>query len=102
MPSPSSPHHTNDELLTGQQEAILQALRASTNRVLSRSELAKTAGLGSSQGRRVDVLLVNIRRTLVNESLVNVRNRGWRLLPTALPSAPQDAGHSVGSGRISA
>ena len=91
---------SDDELLTGQQEAILRALRASSNRVLSRTELARAAGLGSSQGRRVDVLLVHIRRTLVDESIVNVRNRGWRLLPSAPRSTPKsDPGESTHANR---
>ncbi len=69
-----------DAALTIQEEAILLALRSAPDRVLSRTELARAAGLSSAKGRRVDALLVSIRRSLDNESIINIRNRGWRLV----------------------
>lgn len=60
--------------------ALLEALRGSGHRVVTRRELAKAAGL-REHPRRVDVHLVNVRRSLTTEELVNVRGRGWMLVP---------------------
>ena len=60
--------------------ALLEALRGSGRRVVTRRELAKAAGL-RDHPRRVDVHLVNVRRSLTTEELVNVRGRGWMLVP---------------------
>ncbi len=70
----------DDAALSVPESAVLEALRRAPNRVLSRHELSRIAGLGSTQSRRVDVLLVRIRRTLDGEAIINVRNRGWRLM----------------------
>ena len=59
--------------------ALLGTLRASSHRVVTRRELAKAAGL-RDHPRRVDVHLVNVRRALTDEELVNVRGRGWMLV----------------------
>ncbi len=85
--------------LTAQEEAILLTLRSATHRVVSRNELARAAGLNSTQGRRVDVLLVRIRRTLDDESIVNIRNRGWRLVSGATEPECND---DVSDRRVSA
>lgn len=61
--------------------ALLDTLRASGQRVVTRRELARAAGL-REHPRRVDVHLVNVRRSLTDEELVNVRGRGWMLVPT--------------------
>jgi DNA-binding response OmpR family regulator len=66
--------------LSSQEQAIIDALRSGHGRVLGRIELARAAGIAPSQGRRVDVLLVGVRRALGPDSIVNVRNRGWRLV----------------------
>ncbi len=60
--------------------ALLDALRSSGRRVVTRRELARAAGL-REHPRRVDVHLVNVRRSLSDEELVNVRGRGWMLVP---------------------
>ena len=62
--------------------ALLEALRGSGRRVVTRRELARAAGL-REHPRRVDVHLVNVRRSLTTEELVNVRGRGWMLVPSA-------------------
>jgi DNA-binding response OmpR family regulator len=67
--------------LTIQEQQIVAALQAANGRVVGRTELARAAGI-APQGRRIDVLLVNVRRTLGADSIVNVRNRGWRLTNT--------------------
>ncbi len=66
--------------LSPQEQAIIDALRSGSGRVLGRTELARAAGIAPSQGRRVDVLLVGVRRVLGADAIVNVRNRGWRLV----------------------
>ncbi len=64
--------------------ALLGALRSSGRRVVTRRELARVAGL-REHPRRVDVHLVNVRRALSDEQLVNVRGRGWMLVPVSTP-----------------
>ncbi|HEX9774173.1 MAG TPA: winged helix-turn-helix domain-containing protein [Actinomycetota bacterium] len=66
--------------------ALLATLVANGDRVMSRDELARTAGLG--RGRSVDVLLSNVRRALGVPYLRNVRSRGWILRPEALELRP--------------
>jgi DNA-binding response OmpR family regulator len=67
----------------GEREAaLLDALRSSGRRVVTRRELARAAGL-REHPRRVDVHLVNVRRMLSSEELINVRGRGWMLVPAA-------------------
>jgi hypothetical protein len=72
---------------TSQEMAIIDALRSGGGRVLGRTELARVVGISPSQNRRVDVLLVGVRRVLGPEAVVNVRSRGWRLADTADVSA---------------
>lgn len=65
--------------LTDQEHALLDCLRIGTHRVLTRTELAREIGLRADQRRRVDVMLINVRKALASEglALVNVRSRGW-------------------------
>ena len=60
------------------EEAILRVLQTRRGRVVTRTELARAAGLPVTS-RRIDVHLVNVRRHLGAEELVNVRSRGWML-----------------------
>jgi DNA-binding response OmpR family regulator len=71
MPSPVG--------LTDQERCIFDAICAARGRVVTRTELARAARLPQTQARRVDVLLVNVRRALGDDELVNVRSRGWML-----------------------
>ena len=64
------------EPLTPREEAMLALLLAHRGRVVTRTELARVAGLRISS-RRIDVHLVNVRRHVGAERLVNVRSRGW-------------------------
>jgi DNA-binding response OmpR family regulator len=67
------------ELVLGpREEAILAVLRAQAGRVVTRTQLARVAGLAVSS-RRLDVHLVNVRRVVGPENLTNVRSRGWML-----------------------
>lgn len=83
--------------LNDRELALLRVLIDSRGRVVTRSELARRAGLRHLQPRRVDVLLVNVRRAVGPEHLQNVRGRGWMLtgLPDGLvvPPAEPDAPH---------
>ena len=60
--------------------AVWRVLHACQGRVVARGELARKAGLRDLSARRVDVLLVAVRRALGPNRLQNVRGRGWLLL----------------------
>jgi DNA-binding response OmpR family regulator len=74
------------EQLTSQEQVLVELLRSSNGRVFGRMELARAAGIAPANSRRIDVLLVNVRRNLGAESIVNVRNRGWRYVGSAAAS----------------
>ena len=65
--------------LPPREAAVLAALQAAGGRVLSRSELTRAAGLTGLSPRRVDGVLVALRRRLPPGALVTVRGRGWAL-----------------------
>lgn len=68
--------------LCDREAALLTLLEGARGRVVTRTELARAAGLRQAP-RRVDVHLVNVRRHLqaaTGNRLVNVRGRGWMLL----------------------
>ncbi len=60
-------------------QILLAALVARQGRVVTRTELAREIGLRLDQTRRVDAMLVSVRRDLTAQGLelVNVRSRGW-------------------------
>ncbi len=66
--------------LTPRERAVLDVLDAERGRVVSRVDLARRAGLSGLSPRRVDTLLVALRRRL-GDRLVTVRGRGWMLGP---------------------
>ena len=72
------------EALCERELALLAALEGARGRVITRTELARAAGLRQTP-RRVDVHLVNVRRHLQGAQcqLVNVRGRGWMLVQAA-------------------
>jgi DNA-binding response OmpR family regulator len=63
---------------------LLAALVARQGRVMTRTELAREIGLRTDQTRRVDAMLVEVRRDLTSQGLelVNVRSRGWMISAT--------------------
>ena len=73
--------------LSDQEVALLAAFADAGDRVVSRSELIRRAGLSARSPRRCEALLVSLRRALGEEAIANVRGRGWRCL-AALGRAP--------------
>jgi len=65
--------------LTAQEVAVLATLADARGRVVSRSELARRAGLRHACPRRADSLLVTVRRALGDAAVRTVRGRGWML-----------------------
>jgi DNA-binding response OmpR family regulator len=77
-PQPTAEIDAVDVVLGPREEAMLAVLRAQTGRVVTRTQLARVAGLAVSS-RRLDVHLVNVRRVVGADNLTNVRSRGWML-----------------------
>jgi DNA-binding response OmpR family regulator len=77
--------------LPEREAAVLRVLREAGGRVVSRADLARAAGLGGLSERRVDGVLVRLRRALPEGALVTVRGRGWAL------ASPEP--HEVGTDR---
>lgn len=65
--------------LPPRETAVLAALQEAGGRVLSRADLARAAGLDGLSARRVDGVLVQLRRLLPEGALLTVRGRGWAL-----------------------
>ena len=70
------------------EQAVLRVLVDSRGKVLNRAELAAKAGLGNLSSRRVDSVLVNVRRAIGQDNLITVRGRGWRVVPDHEGSHP--------------
>ena len=68
------------EHLTPQERAAYEALATNARRVLSRSDLARQAGIACLTARRCDSLIVGIRRNLGTERVLTVRCQGWMLV----------------------
>jgi DNA-binding response OmpR family regulator len=67
------------EVLTPQERAVFMALSQETNRVMSRVEIARAAGISDLNQRRCDSLIVGIRRVVGANRLITVRRRGYLL-----------------------
>ncbi|MEZ5297168.1 MAG: helix-turn-helix domain-containing protein [Ilumatobacteraceae bacterium] len=59
---------------------MYQVLERNAGRVLSRTELARRAGIADLSARRCDSLIVGIRRSIGPERVRTVRRRGWMLV----------------------
>ncbi len=64
---------------TDHEHLLFTILVAQKGRVVPRTRLARDLGFHHGQSRRVDAMLVNVRRelSLYGMELVNVRSRGW-------------------------
>ena len=74
--------------LTGGEAALLGALAARPNEVLSREDLAATLGMDDSSERAIDVMVTRLRRKIETDPrepryLHTVRGRGYVLKPGA-------------------
>ena len=69
---------TEHDGLSAAERAVLDVLVSSHGRVVSRTELARAAGV-RHHPRRVDALLVSVRRAVAPRIVRNVRSRGWML-----------------------
>ncbi len=65
--------------LTAQEVAVLATLAEADGRVVSRTLLARRAGLRDASPRRADSVLVALRRTIGQDAVKNIRGRGWAL-----------------------
>jgi DNA-binding response OmpR family regulator len=65
--------------LTPAQVEVLTELVANRDRVVTRNELARAAGIDATS---VDVVLSGLRRELGDGFVRNVRNRGWIIEPS--------------------
>lgn len=63
--------------------AVLAVLTEANGRVVSRNELARRTGLRDASPRRCDSIVVQLRRSLGEDSIRTVRRRGWALTTTA-------------------
>ena len=63
-----------------QELTVLRVLAEAEGRVVSRTELARQAGLARASQRRCDAVLVAVRRALGPDVVRNVRGRGWPLV----------------------
>lgn len=59
---------------------MYDVLASHMGRVLSRTEIARRAGLSDLSARRCDSLIVGIRRAIGHDRVVTVRRRGWMLV----------------------
>jgi DNA-binding response OmpR family regulator len=75
-----------DGPLSDAERAVLGALVAVGGRVVSRTELAERSGLSDLSERRVDSILVGLRRQIGTDAIVTVRARGWRIAELPSPA----------------
>jgi DNA-binding response OmpR family regulator len=71
------------EDLTPQERAVFEVLASEPNRVHTRHEIARSAGISDLNQRRCDSLIVGIRRVVGSDKLITVRRRGYLLLTDA-------------------
>ncbi len=58
---------------------MLAVIVETPGRVISRPELARRAGLRDLSERRIDAVMVTLRRSLGADAIRTVRRRGWML-----------------------
>jgi DNA-binding response OmpR family regulator len=67
--------------LTPREVAVLTVFLEAGGRVVSRRELMRRSGLREASPRRVDAVIVSLRRKLGEDAVRTVRGRGWMLVP---------------------
>ena len=81
-PAPASGHGAPPlALLTAQERAVYDVLAEHAGKVMSRSDIARAAGISNLNVRRCDSLIVGIRRCVGADRIVTVRRRGWMMVP---------------------
>lgn len=80
--------------LAAPEVAVLAVLLVFAGRVVSRELIARKSGLRECSSRRVDSLLVGIRKAIGTDAIRTVRGRGWMLdlSKVVVPDAPAGAG----------
>jgi DNA-binding response OmpR family regulator len=80
-PAPVSGHDASPLApLTAQERAVYDVLVNHAGKVISRSEIAREAGISDLNARRCDSLIVGIRRCVGADRIVTVRRRGWMMI----------------------
>ena len=80
-PAPASGHGASPLApLTAQERAVYDVLVNHAGKVISRSEIAREAGISNLNARRCDSLIVGIRRCVGADRIVTVRRRGWMMV----------------------
>ena len=80
-PAPASGHRAIPlALFTPLYRPVYDVLAEHAGKVISRSEIAREAGIGNLNVRRCDSLIVGIRRCVGAERIVTVRRRGWMIV----------------------
>lgn len=111
-PATTEHDHTPPEpgrvLLRSREIDVLRVLSERAGRVVSRASLADLAGLDGLSARRVDALIVELRRVLPAGAILTVRRRGWMLhsahreAAVGLIEGPQRAPHRPAASPIAA
>jgi two-component system, OmpR family, response regulator len=65
---------------TPRELAVLGVFLDAGGRVVSRRELTRRSGLRDASPRRVDAVIVGLRRKLGDDAVRTVRGRGWLLV----------------------
>jgi DNA-binding response OmpR family regulator len=80
--------------LASPEVAVLAVLVVFAGRVVSRELIARKSGLRECSSRRVDSLLVGIRKAIGAGAIRTVRGRGWMLdlSKVVVPDTPAGAG----------
>ena len=87
-PSPAAAESAQ-VLLRSREVDVLRVLLDRAGRVVARSTLASLAGLDGLNSRRVDAIMVELRRSLPVGAIVTVRRRGWMIDPAHHDTARQ-------------
>lgn len=88
-------HASHDVILSVTDRAILRVLTESPQRIVGRESLVRLAGLDNESARRADGSVVVLRRAMGQNSIINVRARGWMLSDEAFIVATNILAHEI-------